>query len=274
MMEIDLDLKERSHLCSLAVEAAKRGGEVLSQHFRKVRPHEIHEKFLNDFVTTIDLESEAVIQEFLRKETPEMGFLGEETGTSGQASATVWVVDPLDGTKNYIHGFPFFAVSIALLHKGTPIVGVILAPMRQDLFYGYQGGGAFRNGERIRVSRPTSLRGTLIATGFPFRSKDHLPAYLQAFREVFLRASGVRRAGSAALDLAYTAMGVFDGFFEFGLSIWDIAAGTLLIQEAGGTVHDFLGGEQYLQTGNIIAGSPRVVEELIPIIREAFGDQP
>ncbi len=274
MMELKLNLQELAHLCSLAVEAAKRGGKVLVDHFGHIRPHEIHEKALNDFVTSVDLESESVIHEFLRHETPDIGFLGEETGGSKEQSHRVWVVDPLDGTKNYIHGFPFFAVSIALLQDGQPVVGVVLDPVREDLFFGYLGGGAYRNGERIHVSSATSLRGTLIATGFPFRSKDRLPAYLVAFREIFLRASGVRRAGSAALDLAYTAMGVFDGFFEFGLSLWDIAAGVLLIQEAGGQVHDFQGGTAYLQTGNIIAGTPAVVQALVPLIRQAFGDRP
>ncbi len=267
MKSLNLD-----RLLDTAVQAALLGSRVLLENFGKLKPSEVQAKAVNDFVTRVDRESEEQIRAFLRSRYPEISFLGEEEG--GQQAEVFWLVDPLDGTTNYIHGFPFFSVSIALMQEGVPVLGVVYDPVRQDLFAGRRGGGAWRNHRRIRVSARRHLPGTLIATGFPFRAKHMLDAYLLAFRQVFQAASGVRRAGSAALDLAMTAAGVVDGFFEFGLSGWDIAAGALLVQEAGGIVTDFQGGPRFLETGNVLAGPEPVVQELLPIIREAFGGIP
>ncbi len=267
MRSLNLDV-----LLDTAVQAAIVGSRVLLENFGKLKPSEVETKAVNDFVTRVDRESEETIRAFLRSQYPDLPFLGEEEG--GEEAEVFWLVDPLDGTTNYIHGFPFFSVSVALIQEGRPVLGVVYEPLRRDLFAGRRGGGAYRNHRRLRVSGRTGLAGTLIATGFPFRAKHMLDPYLVAFRRIFLAASGVRRAGSAALDLAMTAAGVVDGFFEFGLSGWDIAAGALLVQEAGGVVTDFQGGDRYLETGNVLAGPEPVVRELLPLVREAFGGIP
>ncbi len=265
-----LNLNELTELEKIAINAAKIGGKILLNAYHHARHISFVEKKSNDFVTQIDIESENTIRETLKKETPEFGFLGEETGSTSGEITCVWVVDPLDGTTNFIHGFPFFAVSISLLENDEPVVGVVFDPIRNEVFHATKNGGAYLNGEKVRVTEPQSLKRTLIATGFPFREKDLLKRYLNVFEEVFLLASGVRRAGSASLDLAYTAAGIVDGFFEHGLSVWDIAAGVLLIKEAGGIVVDFKGTEDYLHTGNIIAGPKNVVNEILNIVKLHF----
>lgn len=265
-----LNLNELTELEKIAIKAAKIGGKILLNSYHQSRHISFVEKKSNDFVTQIDIESENAIKEALKKETPEFGFLGEETGSTSNEIRRIWVVDPLDGTTNFIHGFPFFAVSISLLENDEPVVGVVFDPVRNEVFHATKNGGAYLNEKQIRVTEPESLKRTLIATGFPFREKDLLKSYLNAFEEVFLRAAGVRRAGSASLDLAYTAAGIVDGFFEHGLSVWDIAAGALLIEEAGGIVVDFKGTKDYLRTGNIIAGSLTVVNEILNIVKLHF----
>ncbi len=267
-----MKLHNLDELLETAIQAALEGSRILLDHFGKLKPSEVQTKAVNDFVTRVDRESEERIRAFLRHRFPEIAFLGEEEG--GSEGEVFWLVDPLDGTTNYIHGFPFFSVSVALMMEGQPALGVVYDPLREDLYVGRRGGGAFRNRQRIRVSARRRLEGTLIATGFPFRAKHRLDEYLVAFRAIFQRASGVRRAGSAALDLAMTAAGIVDGFFEFGLSGWDIAAGALLVQEAGGVVTDFQGGPRYLETGNVLAGPEPVVQALLPILQEAFGGIP
>ncbi|HEY3170722.1 MAG TPA: inositol monophosphatase family protein [Thermoanaerobaculia bacterium] len=255
-------------LVETAQDAARAGGEVLERYWRSLPRGSISEKHKNDFVTRADKESEEVIITRIAEEFPEDGFLGEEGGQRGGEGLRTWIIDPLDGTSNFIAGFPFWCVSVATREKGRIVAGAIWDPLREELYSAELGGGAFRNGERLRVSDRESLDGAFLATGFPFRSKDRIDLYLALFRELFLHARGVRRAGSAALDLANVAAGVFDGFFEFKLSIWDIAAGSLLIEEAGGRVTDFDGRSAHWKRGNVVAGPPGVADE---ILRVAFG---
>jgi myo-inositol-1(or 4)-monophosphatase len=256
----------------VALQAARAGGRILLEHFGKIDREDADLKATNDYVTFVDRASERAILDHLRAAFPDHTILAEESGRHGEGTFE-WAVDPLDGTKNYIHGLPWFAVSIALLGEGRPRVGLVYDPLRDVVFTAERGGGAFRNGRPIRVSSARDLEGTLLATGFPFRAKSHADRYFETLKEVFRRASGVRRAGSAALDLAHVAMGTFDGFFELGLSAWDIAAGALLIEEAGGVITDVRGGDRYLESGNVVAGSPGVHTSLLRMIQDRLGDQ-
>jgi myo-inositol-1(or 4)-monophosphatase len=253
-------------LVEAAVEAARAGGDVLERYWRGLPRESIAEKKTNDFVTRADKESEEVIVARIRERYPEDGFLGEEGGLRGAGGESrTWIVDPLDGTSNFIAGFPFWCVSVAAREGDEIVAGAIWDPLRAELYSAERGGGAFRNGERLRVTGRTSLDGAFLATGFPFRSKDQIDLYLALFRELFLHARAIRRAGSAALDLANVAAGVFDGFFEFKLSIWDIAAGSLLIEEAGGRTSDFDGGVAHWERGNVVAGTPGVADGILRV---------
>ena len=255
----------------IGFKAAKEGGKILLEYFNKIHIEESREKNRNDFVSLADLKSEERIKDILTSFDPDIDFLGEEGG--GNIKKEIyWVVDPLDGTKNFLHGFPFFSISIALIKSGEPVLGIIYEPIRDDMFYAMKGKGAYQNGEKLYIQPPEDRRLSLIATGFPFKKKDKLSPYLEVFKEVFLSFSGIRRAGSAALDLAYTAKNTFAGFFEFGLSIWDIAAGSLIVKEAGGVVTDSNGTHDYLKTGNIVAGESEVVKSLLKIIQEKWKD--
>lgn len=253
-------------LLAVAMTAAQRGGEVLRRHFRAMDPSDVTEKTKNDFVSAADRASEDVIAAYLAEHTPGLGLLAEERGASGEAGAR-WVVDPLDGTANFVHGFPHFAVSVALVVGEIVEVGAIFDPMRDELFAASRGGGASCNGRTLHVTARPGLSGAFLATGFPFRVHRHLDTYLRVFREVFLEVAALRRPGAAALDLAHTAAGVFDGFFEFCLSPWDIAAGALLVREAGGLVSDLDGGEAIFNHGNVVAAAPGVHAELLALIR-------
>jgi len=232
--------------------------------WRNLAEGSVSEKKKNDFVTNADRESEERIVSRIRETFPQDDFLGEEGGRRGAGSGgRTWIIDPLDGTSNFIAGFPFWSISIAA-RKGNQIVaGVVWDPLRQELYTAERGSGAFRNGARIRVTGLEGLNGAFLATGFPFRSREKIDLYLSVFRELFLQARGVRRAGSAALDLAMVAAGIYDGFFEFRLSVWDIAAGALLIEEAGGRLTDFSGGARFWERGNVVAGSPAVAEGIL-----------
>lgn len=247
-------------LLDAAIAAARAGGDVLLRHWRSLSPDDVSEKRHNDFVTQADRGSEDRIVSDLRARFPGDGFLAEEGGTGGGPgnARRVWIIDPLDGTSNFIAGFPFWCVSVAARENGEMVAGVVWDPLREELYACERGGGAFRNGVRLRVRELPDATGSFLATGFPFRSRDQIDRYLGLFRELFLEARAIRRAGSAALDLANVAAGVFDGFFEFRLSIWDIAAGALLIEEAGGTVTDFEGGDRHWETGDVVAGSAGV----------------
>jgi myo-inositol-1(or 4)-monophosphatase len=257
---------------NIAVRAARSAGNVIIRNLGKLDTLAIHTKDRNDFVTEVDRQAEQEIIYILRKAFPGHGILAEESGVQ-EGNDYQWIIDPLDGTTNFLHGFPQFAVSIAMRHKGRMEHGVIYDPLRQELFTATRGGGAMMNDQRIRVTKRKTLEGSLLGTGFPFKSQQHLDAYLDMFRALFPQTAGIRRAGSAALDLAYVASGRLDGFWEIGLSIWDMAAGVLLIQEAGGLSSDFTGGNDHLESGNIVAGNPKLFAEILKTIRPYVSDK-
>jgi myo-inositol-1(or 4)-monophosphatase len=256
----------------LAMEAARRGGEILLSWWRRLPAGSVEEKARNDYVSRADRESEAAIVDVLLGRHPDDGVLGEEGARREGTSGREWIIDPLDGTANFIAGFPFWCVSIAARENGRIVAGVVWDPLRQEMYAAERGGGAFRNGERLRVTNRASAQGAFLATGFPFRAHESIDRYLAIFRALFLEARAIRRAGSAALDLAQVAAGVFDGFFEFRLSPWDIAAGAILIEEAGGDLRDFDGGPRYLETGDVIAGPSGVVESILAIALRNTGE--
>lgn len=253
----------------IAYRAAKEAGAFLLENRGRLTDVQINEKARNDLVTTVDHGSEKIIVSRIKEHFPSHHILAEEGGYNSGSDDYTWIIDPLDGTKNYIQNIPVFCISIALRHCEEIIGGLVFDPVRDELFAAEKGSGATLNGEPLRISqRPYSE--AIIATGFPFRQKSYLPAYLMTFEEVFLGCSGIRRLGSAALDLSYTAAGRFEGFFELGLKLWDIAAGTLLITEAGGKVTDFWGGASHLQSGFIVAGNPEAHKNLLPVIAHHF----
>jgi myo-inositol-1(or 4)-monophosphatase len=252
-------------LLNIAVRAARRAGEVIIRSLNRLESLTVTSKGRNDFVTEVDRAAEAEIIAIIRRHYPQHAFLAEESGSSGEHE-TVWIIDPLDGTTNFLHGFPVFAVSIACQMKGRLEHAVIYDPMRGELFTASRGAGAHLENHRMRVSKARGIDGSLIATGFPYRANTrYLDPYMAMLRAVTEQAAGVRRAGSAALDLAYVAAGRVDGFWEIGLSPWDTAAGTLLIQEAGGRIGTLTGGE-YQQGGHIVAGTPRVYTALLELL--------
>ncbi len=260
-------------MLNIAVRAARTGGNVISRAFEQVDKVEVESKGTNDFVTNIDIAAEEAIIETIRKSYPAHSIVGEETGVSeGSDSDFQWIIDPIDGTTNFVKGIPHFAVSIALKVKGKLDQAVIFDPIRGELFTASRGKGAQLNGFRIRVKQHKELTGAVLATGFPFKHKQHTAAYMNMFQAMFEKASDLRRAGSAALDLAYVAAGRVDGFFEIGLKPWDTAAGELLVIEAGGLVTDFTGGHNYSNSGNIVASSPRLLKEILKDIRPHLGD--
>jgi myo-inositol-1(or 4)-monophosphatase len=255
-----------------AVKAARRAGDIIVRGLARFEGMETATKGLNDFVTSIDFAAEAAIIETLRDAYPHHAFLAEESGASGTGEV-IWIIDPLDGTTNFMHGFPTFAVSIACQMAGRMEHAVIYDPMRQEIFSASRGSGAYLENKRLRVSRQKTLDGALIGTGFPYRDNLHLlDPYMAMMKAVIQRASGLRRPGSAALDLAYVAAGRTDGFWEIGLKPWDTAAGTLLIREAGGLVAT-LDGAEFKQNGNIVAGTPRVFNELIEALAPYLTDE-
>jgi len=247
------------------MEAARRGAEVLLRYWERLGKEDADVKARNDWVSDADRQSEAAIIDSIRARCPRDAFLGEESGTSGSGERT-WIIDPLDGTSNYLQHFPFWSVSIALRQGTEMIAAVIYEPLRDLFFTAERGGGAFRDNERMHVSNQQTVEGAFVATGFPFRAQSYVSSYLGIFEDVIRVAKGVRRAGSAALDLAYTAAGVFDGFFEMHLAAWDVAAGSLLVTEAGGKVSDFSGGDRWLGRGNIVGAAPGLHGQLIELI--------
>ena len=256
---------------NIAVKAARRAGSIIIRASEDIGSLTINDKGYNDFVTEVDLASEKEIIRVLRTSFRDHAFLGEESGLTHQAE-NIWIIDPLDGTTNFLHGFPQYCISIALEQKGEITQAVIYDPNRNDLFTATKGQGAYLNQRRMRVSNKSKLKESILGTGFPFRDFQHLPVYLKIFEEVVRGTSGIRRPGSAALDLAYVAAGWFDGFFEINLSKWDIAAGGLLVSEAGGIVSDFSEEDGWLESGNIIAANPKIYEPLIKIIQSHITD--
>ena len=249
------------------VAAAKAGGAVLRKYFRRLAPGMVAEKSKNDLVTEADRASEAVIKAELAGRFPGYAFLGEESGASG-VGALGWIVDPLDGTLNFVQGFPHWCVSVALWDEAGPLAGCIYDPLREDLFVAARGRGATWNDAPMAVSGHGGLDGAFLATGFAYQLGERFAAYNRALTPIVHRAQGIRRAGSAALDLAHTACGIYDGFFEMGLKKWDFAAGVLLVREAGGVVSDWRGGGSWVETGDMVAGNPRVQPELVHCINK------
>ena len=256
-------------LLNIAVKAARRAGSIINRAALSGGGREVRAKRANDFVTEVDQAAEIAIIEVIRKAYPEHAILAEESGESRGAaqSETTWIVDPLDGTTNFIHGFPQYCVSIGVRHRDVLTQAVVFDPVTNELFTATRGRGAFLNDRRIRVTSRTHLREALVGTGFPFKELSRLDAYMAALRTVMVSSAGVRRAGAAALDLAYVAAGRLDAFWELGLAKWDMAAGALLVQEAGGLVGGLAGGADFMETGDIIAGTPKVYAELLEAIR-------
>jgi myo-inositol-1(or 4)-monophosphatase len=251
----------------IAIEAARRGAAVLLRYWEHIGKEEADLKARNDWVSAADRESEAAINEFLAQERPGDATLGEETGSSGATeNRRTWIIDPLDGTSNYLQHFPIWSISIALKQGDEIVAGLVHEPLRDLFFTAERGAGAFRNGKPMHVSDQDKVEASFLTTGFPFRAQQYVGIYTDIFRDIIMVAKGVRRPGSAALDLAYTAAGIFDGFFEMHLAAWDIAAGSLLVTEAGGVISDFSGGGRWMDRGNIIGAPPGVHAELLNII--------
>jgi myo-inositol-1(or 4)-monophosphatase len=252
-------------MLTTAVKAARRAGNVINRGARDLDMLTVTAKGPKDFVSEIDRGAEAAIVDTILKSYPDHAILAEEGTNKGNnpGSEYVWIIDPLDGTTNFLHGFPQYCVSIALAHKDVVQQGVIFDPVRNDLFTASRGRGAFLNDRRIRVGKRQHLRDCLIGTGFPFRDGSYLDTYLQMMKAMITQTAGLRRPGAAALDLAYVAAGFYDGFWEVGLNPWDVAAGSLLVLEAGGLIGDLAGEGNYLYGGQVIAGSPKIFAQMV-----------
>lgn len=255
-------------MLNIAVKAARRAASLITRASFDIDKLTVSKKQHNDFVSEVDHAAEEAIVRTISEAYPDHAFLGEEGGQRGE-SEHVWIIDPLDGTTNFLHGIPQYCVSIALQSKGLLTHAVVYDPNRNELFTATKGAGAFLNERRIRVSKRTRMEEAVIGTGFPFREGDDLDAYIKAFRAVSQMTAGIRRPGSAAIDLAWVACGRYDGFWEGGLNAWDMAAGALLVREAGGLVTDFSGGDDYLQDGRIVAGTPKLFRQLLTTVSPA-----
>lgn len=254
-------------MLNIAVQAARQASKIILRFMDQMDKVEITEKSHNDFVTQIDKMSEECVITHIKKAYPDHCILSEEIGyQKGFNEDYCWVIDPLDGTHNFIHGFPQFAISIAVMKNNVTELGLVYDPIRQELFTATRGQGAYVNSRRMRISTTSKMEKSLIGTGFPFRNKETIKTYLDIFEKVFSRCGDIRRTGSAALDLAYVAAGRLDAFWESNLMNWDMAAGALMIKEAGGIVCDFQGGETYLENGKIVAGNPKILKELIGLL--------
>ena len=256
---------------NIAVRAAREAGSLQLRYFDRVESLTVSEKQMNDFVSEVDRASEDVIIKTIRAAYPDHAILAEETGQH-QGNDHQWIIDPLDGTTNYLHGFPQFSISIALQHRGQLESAVVYDPLKDELFTADKGAGAFLNERRIRVSSQKGLKGALLGTGIPFRDQRFVDNYLGMLKALVKDTAGIRRPGSAALDFAYLAAGRTDGFWELGLSAWDFAAGALLVQEAGGVVTDLAGKDRFLDTGNVVAGNIKVHQEMLREIKPFLSD--
>ncbi len=254
-------------MLNTAVKAARRAGSIINRATLD-GSFEVQSKRANDFVTEVDKAAEAAIIDIIRQAYPDHAILAEETGESegGPRNEYTWIIDPLDGTTNFIHGFPQYCVSIGVRYRGQMAHAVVYDPVKNELFTGSKGRGAFLNDRRVRVTKCAHLRDALIGTGFPFKELTRLDLYMKQMRKMMSTCSGVRRAGAAALDLSYVACGRLDGFWEMGLSKWDMAAGALLIKEAGGLVGGLSGEDDWYETGDIVAGTPKVFAQLLPAV--------
>lgn len=262
-------------MLNIALRAARKAGELIERSLEHLDLINVESKGLNDFVSEVDRQAEQEVIYHLKKAFPEHSFLGEESGLTGNTDSDYrWIIDPLDGTTNFLHGIPHFSVSIACAYKGQLMHGVVLDPVKREEFTASKGKGATLNGRRMRVSARRSLDGALIGTGIPFSgfALDNIEPYINCLRDIASQTAGIRRPGSAALDLAYVAAGRFDGFWEMNLKEWDVAAGILLIREAGGMISDFKGGSAYLESGNLVCASPKVFKPLLQIVGKHMGD--
>lgn len=258
-------------MLNIAIRAARSAGNLIIRSLQHVEHLEITTKGRNDFVSDVDRLAEQEIINTIKKAYPDHAILAEESGESGSHD-TVWIIDPLDGTANFLHGFPHYCISIGIMVKGRIEHGVIYDPLRDELFTATRGAGAQLNDRRLRVTKQKTLENSLIATGFPFKYHEHYPAFSNMVNAVFPKATDIRRGGSAALDLAYVAAGRVDGYWEIGLKKWDLAAGVLLVEEAGGVVTDFIGGNGYIEHGNIVAGTLGVQQALLDEIKPHLTD--
>lgn len=257
-------------LLNIAITAARQAGDIIIRHMEQLDRIKINAKTGEEYYSEVDIKAEQAIIHTIHKAYPDHGIIAEESGNQNDASECIWIIDPLDGTHNYLHGFPFYAVSIALRIKNRIEHAVVYDPLRHECFSASRGRGARLNDRRLRVSKQTQLSAALLASGFPFRDVALAKRYLPTFEAMIGKCAGVRRTGSAALDLAYLACGRLDGFWEFGLRPWDIAAGSLLVQEAGGLISDLQGGEDYLKQGDVVAGTPKVFKSLLQTLIPAI----
>lgn len=258
-------------MLNIAVKAARAACTIISRASENLDAIEVHAKAHSDFVSKVDIDCESAIIEILQQAYPHHQILTEERGLIGPAKSQYqWIIDPLDGTTNFLHGFPQYAVSIALKRDNEVILAVVADPVKDETFTAVRGSGAFLNGRRIRVTKRTMMKDALIGVGFPFRRNDDVEKYTATFGALAKNCSGLRRAGAASLDLAYVAAGRLDAFWEPNLKSWDIAAGSLLVLEAGGLVTDFDGESNYLQSGEIVAGTPKVFGQLLPVVHRHY----
>jgi myo-inositol-1(or 4)-monophosphatase len=256
-------------MLNIAVRAARAAGNLIIRQIDQARDLPASEKSRNDFVTEVDRQAEDTIIDTLLKAYPKHAILAEESGARGE-SEYIWIIDPLDGTTNFMHGFPHFAISIALQHRGVLQQAVIYDPLRQELFTASRGDGAYLNDRRIRVSKRKDLKGALLGTGFPFREGADIERFICSLKALAPATAGIRRAGAATLDLAYVACGRLDGFWEFGLKPWDMAAGALLIEESGGLITDINGGKSFMESGNVLSAPPGVHEQVLRLFGEVL----
>jgi len=266
-MNLDLDRALKT-----AQQAAESGGRILMEGFGNIEKEQISLKGRGDYVTELDNRSEAEILKIIKAAFPDHGILAEESGSESHLAEYIWIIDPLDGTANYVQNIPIFCVSIGLQFRDDIVLGVVYDPVREERFCAVRGKGADLNNHPITVSSRKEMSHAMLASGFPWRSKTELDAYLKSFRTLFLMSAGLRRMGAAALDLAYTACGRFDGFWEMRLHPWDIAAGSLLVTEAGGCVTDFTGNDAFLRSGNVVAGNPSIHYHLCEVLRDVQAD--
>lgn len=246
-------------------------GQFIREQQDQLKAGDVQTKSLNSLVSYVDVEAEKMLVDGLKKLVPEAGFLTEEGTTQQEIGETYWIIDPLDGTTNYLHGLPLYAISIALVDKGEVVVGVVYEIGNDELFYAWKDGGAFMNDVPIKVSKKEPLSNALLATGFPYHDFSKMPQYMQLLQDCFQYTRGMRRFGSAATDLAYVACGRFEGFFEYGLNPWDVAAGVLLVKEAGGAVIDFQGGQDFIFGKEILAASDTIKDELFRLVNRHLG---
>ncbi len=253
-------------ILNVAIIAAKEAGEYIKEQRDNLARVEIEEKGLNDFVSYVDLQSEKMIMLAIRKYYPDHNITAEESGKHSTPSKFEWIIDPLDGTTNFLHQIPHFAISIAVKENGKLMHGVVYDPIKDEMFSASRGDGARLNNFKIRVSDQKALKNSVLATGFPYTNFDYIDPYMDSLKSFILKTAGIRRAGSAALDLAYVACGRVDGYWEFNLKEWDIAAGALIVMEAGGLSTDFAGGDNFLESGNIVAASPKMLQAMAKVI--------